>query len=157
MPRPGTDKSVCATLIHRSAVAAVTCDAVLFDQNSPPIDVEAGEEATLPERNQLEPLSRVAAGRRAARRIDSSMSLLTVVPSLAARSLSSSRSSSSIVIVVRMTDQDRAAAPVHQGSSVGAMEAAGPGSPRAAWSGTQTLTVVGTLMADCVLSRAVAA
>jgi hypothetical protein len=64
------------------------------------------------------PASPPACG-RAARRIDSSMSLLTVVPSLAARSLSSSRRSSSIVIVVRITDQDRAAASVHQGKELG--------------------------------------
>jgi len=70
--------------------------------NRAPIDVEAGEEAPLTECNELEPLPSVASGARAPRRTESSMSRLTVVPSLAARSLSSSRSSSSIVIVVRM-------------------------------------------------------
>src|SRR5437763_14976466 len=42
------------------------------------------------------------------------MSRLRVVPSRAARSLSTSRSSSSIVIVVLMTHQDRAASLVQQ-------------------------------------------
>ena len=53
--------------------------------------------------SRMYPVQNVAPrrGGRAARRADSSISLLTVVPSLAARSLRSSRSSSSIAIVVR--------------------------------------------------------
>jgi len=56
--------------IHRSAAAAVTCYVVLLDQNRAPIDIEAGEEATLPERNELERLPRIAAGVRAGGKTD---------------------------------------------------------------------------------------